>query len=252
MKIQYASDLHLEFILNKKFLKANPLPPKGDVLVLAGDIVPFKLINEHNDFFNYLSDNFEMTFWVPGNHEYYNYDIEHRSGSFHEKVRKNVILVDNQTIVHDNVSFIFSTLWSFIKTVNQFQIELGVSDFSLIKKKGNRFTSEDFNQLHKDCLAFIKRELAVKTTNKKIVVSHHVPTQLNYPPEFKNDLLNDAFVVELYDLIEENGPDYWIYGHTHRNTPDFNIGKTKLVTNQLGYVKYGEHGSYIDGKVLIT
>jgi len=36
--------------------------------------------------------------------------------------------------------------------------------------------------------------------------------------------LNEAFAVELFELIEDSGPDYWIYGHHHNNIPDFSIG----------------------------
>lgn len=37
MKIQFVSDLHLEFNENRLYLAKNPLPIVGDVLLIAGD-----------------------------------------------------------------------------------------------------------------------------------------------------------------------------------------------------------------------
>ncbi len=70
------------------------------------------------------------------------------------------------------------------------------------------------------------------------------------PEKYTGDALNEAFAVELFDVIETNGPDYWIYGHHHCNIPDFEIGNTTISTNQLGYVRYNEHIGFNDEKII--
>ncbi|MHC1778341.1 MAG: metallophosphoesterase [Lentimicrobium sp.] len=250
MKIQYCSDLHLEFPENKALLKAGPLLPVGDILLLAGDIVPFAVMNKHNDFFDYIADNFEFTYWIPGNHEYYHADITQRSGTFSENIRSNVVLLNNQTVIHKKVRLVFSTLWSRIRPAYQFQIETGMSDFHVIKCYGNRFSADRFNQLHSDCLNFVEHELEQTFDGKTIVVSHHMPTFMNYPPKYTGDVLNDGFAVELSELIEQTQPHCWIFGHIHVKVAEFNIGNTKLISNQLGYVCQGEHVHFLNDCVI--
>jgi len=250
LELQYASDLHIEFPANKEYLKQHPLHAVGEVLVLAGDIVPFALMDKHQNFFSYVADNFKTTYWLPGNHEYYHFDIAEKSGVLHEKIRSNVFLVNNTSVVHENAKLIFSTLWSHISPGYQWQIERSLNDFHLIKHKGYRFSAEQYNQLHAESLAFIQNELKTVQKEKIAVFTHHCPTFLNYPEQYKGDVLNEAFAVELFDMIETSRIDYWSYGHHHSNIPKFSIGNTKLITNQLGYVQRNEHRLFETSKVI--
>lgn len=96
MRIQYASDLHLEFPENEYFLSKNPLVPEGDILILAGDIIPFSMLDRHLDFFKCLSDQFENVYWIPGNHEYYHSDLQTDLNQVNEKLEDNVNLVNKK------------------------------------------------------------------------------------------------------------------------------------------------------------
>ena len=100
--------------------------------------------------------------------------------------------------------------------------------------------ADDFNAEHERCLAFVERAVAESKAEKKIVLSHHVPTQLCSAAEFSGSPINGAFTVELGNYIADSGIDYWIYGHSHRNI-DVLIGNTRILSNQLGYVSHGEH-----------
>jgi predicted phosphohydrolase len=251
MKIQYASDLHLEFSENKEFLKRNPLLPGGDVLLLAGDIVSFAVMDKHADFFSYISDNFDITYWIPGNHEYYYSDISEKSGFLNEAIKNNVFLVNNTSVILDNIKFIFSTLWSEIGTLNKWIIQQRISDFQVINYKNSRFSPDHFNELYHESHKFLKSEIEVAFHGKTVVTTHHVPVLLNYPEQHKNDVLNEAFAVDLHHLIDDNKIDYWVYGHHHVNVEEFSIGKTKMLTNQLGYVRYDENKYFTNNKIII-
>src|SRR5882757_9630020 len=98
MRIQYCSDLHLEFPENKKFLEGHPIKPVGEVLLLAGDILPFPLHSQPSAFIDYVADHFEAVYWIPGNHEYYGFDASEAANPLFERIRTNVFLVNNPVI----------------------------------------------------------------------------------------------------------------------------------------------------------
>lgn len=86
----------------------------------------------------------------------------------------------------------------------------------------------------------MKKAVEESRAKCKIVLTHHVPTGLCTAPEFRDSVINGAFTVELDDYIAGSGIDYWIYGHSHRNI-EAQIGKTIILSNQLGYVSYAEN-----------
>ena len=244
MKIQYCSDLHLEFPENRKFIDRHSLEPAGEVLILAGDILPFSLHKTQTDFIDYVADNFEMVYWIPGNHEYYNYDIATVADPLLEKIRSNVLLINNQVIAYKQVNLICSTLWSMISPVNAWDIQRNISDFSSIRFKEKKFTASEFNQFHQSCISFLQKSITENAGSKNIVVTHHVPTLYHYPDKYRNSPINEAFVTELYDEIADSRAAYWIYGHHHTNTIAFTIGNTVMLTNQLGYIHHREHKTF--------
>lgn len=242
---QYASDLHLEFPENRQWLLDHPLEPVADILLLAGDIVPFVKLNAYMDFFRFLSKRWKEVYWVPGNHEYYGDDLSRRSGTLNEAVLPNVHLVNDTAVLCGDTRLLLTTLWAPISQMNEYAVRHGMMDYRAIRYRNTPLLPAHTTRLHEASLRWLKTELRkTAPTERTIVITHHVPTFLYYPEEFKGDGLNEAFAVELQDLILESGIDAWIYGHHHRNTPTFNIGKTWLLTNQLGYVRHKEQRGF--------
>jgi predicted phosphohydrolase len=258
MTIQYASDLHLEFPENRKFLKENPLKPVGDVLVLAGDIGYLAEYALYAEFWDYVSANFCETIVAIGNHELYTYfDLADISDGLVSTIRPNVRVYYNAVVQIDNIDFIVSTLWSKIPIADAYLTEKGVNDFYRIMYKSKRLSYNVFNEEHERCLAFIKENVCrdgarpvSDSARKIVVVTHHVPSFELSSPDFAGSRINGAFTTELGNYIAESKIDYWIYGHSHRNI-EKTIGNTKCVSNQLGYVSHNEHINFDNSKVFI-
>jgi hypothetical protein len=192
MKIQYCSDLHLEFPENQRFLSRNSLRVVGDILVLAGDVVTFHRMHKARGFFDFACDHYSAVYWVPGNHEYYGGDISDKPSPLCERLRDNLYLVNNHSIVHGKVRFVFTTLWSRISPQLEWDIQRSLSDFSTIEYEGEKFTPQRFSFLHEESLNFLKDTFSEAKQGPTMVVSHHVPTLMNYPWMYRNSPLTEA------------------------------------------------------------
>lgn len=246
MKIQYASDLHLEFGENSKWLKSNPLLPSADILVLAGDIGYLGDANyTTHSFWDKVSAEFKQVIVVPGNHELYKFfDINELHEGWSQEIRSNVHAYYNSLIpIGEETDLIVSTLWAKIPPGEEYITEHCVSDFKRIRNGECRLSAERFNEEHLKCFDFIEKTVAESKAKNIVVATHHVPSFTLMSEEFKNSSINGAFTSELGSYIASSRINYWIYGHSHRNI-EATIGNTQCVSNQLGYVFQDEHHSF--------
>ena len=246
LRIQFVSDLHLEFEQNRLWLEENPLEVTGDILLIAGDTAYLDVPESGRDtysqyaFWDWASEHYKQVIVCLGNHDFYGYyDLATMPEGYCKQIRHNVHAYYNKVISLGDVDIIVSTLWSFIEPFDAYQTEKGVSDFYRIMYNGHRLTADDFNAEHERCFDFIRKAVKESKAQTKIVLTHHVPTQQCTAKEFRGSTINGAFTVELGNYIADSDIDYWIYGHSHRNI-DAQIGKTKILSNQLGYISHGE------------
>lgn len=259
MKIQYASDLHLEFGMNSRYMQVYGLAEGGDILLLAGDIGYLENRRiEHDPFFDWCSRHYLETVIVPGNHEYYRDPVArvgHQDGiavektllDYEHKVRQNVRYLNNRSIVIDDVEVFATTLWSIVPQTDWLTVENGMNDCHQILYDGHHLRASDFLVLHEICKAWLAGALEKSTAKKKVALTHHCPSRdhtfSRYEP---TGGLSSAFLVDMHDFIAAHDIDVWLYGHTHFNggsgtvIPSRNPNGTRLLCNQLGYVQLAE------------
>lgn len=231
----------MEFEENLDYINSKAFDVTGDVLVLAGDTLYLhKSLKPRMKFWNWASKNFRQVMIIPGNHDFYCYgDVTARGDSWQYLFRKNIGYYYNKVVRIDDVDFVLTTLWSMIPPQEEYFVWRGLNDFRQIKYNGHLITIEDYNKEHEKCLSFLKHAVEESTANHIVVVSHHLPTKVVVAPQHKDSFINSAFSTELSDYIADSRINVWIYGHSHTNI-DTVIGNTRIVSNQLGYVRYQE------------
>ena len=270
MIIRYASDLHLEFGMNSRYLRSHPLAEVGDVLLLAGDVAYLENRRlEKDPFFDWCAEHFRETVIVPGNHEYYRdpvaregrqdgVPVESTLVDYEHKVRENVRYLNNRSMVFGDVEVFATTLWTVARPVDYVAIQNGMSDCHQILYRGHRLWADEFTELHGVCRSWLYGALEKSAARHKVVLTHHCPvTDPAFDRYSPSSALYSAFHVDMARFIGEHDVDAWIYGHTHCNGgsgtafPSKKGEGTLLLCSQLGYLSCGEErGGFDAGAVL--
>lgn len=228
IEFQIVSDIHVEFMDKFPLIK-----PSARLLILAGDICKIKS-PAFKPLFDYISNNWEHTYYVPGNHEYYS---RHNISSlkclyrkFFDKY-KNITWLDDQVEYSGQYTIIGSTLWSAPNYTE------GLNDFRMIKLNNRYITSSGMCTIHYESVKFLKEAIESADHDKPcIVVTHFPPLRKGTSASIYADSPHSKyFTNELTEMeIDTTYVNLWISGHTHYSY-DFRRDGTQYVSNQIGY-----------------
>lgn len=245
MKIQFASDLHYEF-LEKQFPEHRIITPAAaDVLVIAGDI------HRGTMAIQIFADWPVPVIYVHGNHEAYYEQYEDLLAELRTQAQgSNVHFLENDELVLNGVRFLGCCLWTdyqltpFDPAEAMQAAEKFLPDHKVIStRRGgdgsennegdeHSFPAQKAQQLHAASRAWLEQRLAEDFEGATVVVSHHGPHPKSVHQRFAGSIINAAFVSDLTPLMGR--ADLWIHGHVH-NSFDYTVAGTRIVTNPRGY-----------------
>ena len=267
MKINFISDVHLEFGELKGL-------PGGDVLILAGDILVAKdlywnlspgdqhahqrniRVSEYNRFADEEFRKYQHVIAIAGNHEYYNGIIqkcEETLAKFYSD--HGARYLQAQFVDIEDIRFVGATLWTNFNNRDWHDMQaakMGMNDFYCIKHLVDsgknqvvRFIPEDAANIFDSHWAAIQALLGGDKRN--VVITHHLPTRQSLA---YSNALDPAFATELgYKMMDLN-IHTWIHGHVHHNV-DINVGGVRVRCNPRGYVGHALNENFnIDGTIL--
>lgn len=235
MRIQLASDLHLEFLERKAPRARLVVPARGaDLLVLAGDI--------HNGVkgIEAFADWPVPVVYLAGNHEFYGHDWEPTRRDLRAACAgTQVTFLDNDGFAFKGVRILGCTLWTDFRLDGGSQaqameaVERGLMDYRVIGTATGSLRAWQTLADHEASRAWLESELAAPFDGKTVVVTHHGPHRLSIHPRFAGNALNAGFISDLTPLL--HGADLWLHGHTHDGF-DYRVGRCRVVANPAGYI----------------
>ena len=228
MKIQFFSDIHLEFG------DCPVTETDADVVVAAGDI------DVGVNGVEWLKQLGKPTIYITGNHEFYGGDLE----SVNDDIRaatnhSNVHFLDCETKIIGDVRFLGATLWTDFMQGNVELIEalkVRMNDYQQIRCGIRELQPEDLISRNHKTVSWLESELARHHDGKTVVVTHHAPLPASWHLP-ANSLFKAAYCNNLSQVVLDYKIDLWIHGHVHARA-DYYANDLRVVCNPRGYDGY--------------
>ncbi|MGD0961969.1 MAG: metallophosphoesterase [Methylomonas sp.] len=226
MRINYFSDLHLEFGEQR-------LPDTdADIIVAAGDI---GVLGQGVEWLKALH---KPVIYVAGNHEFYGGEYRRVLDQLRGECANTAIqFLEKDQFIYQGVRFLGCTLWTDLLEVEAEKLpilEKGLNDFRNIRYQERAFSPVEFSALYGESKAWLENQLARPFPGKTVVVTHHAPTEWSWP-ERANALRKRAYCNDLRALLHEYPITVWFHGHVH-NHGDYRTADARILSNARGYV----------------
>jgi predicted phosphohydrolase len=234
---------------------------KETILVVAGDIWSdgnfYRKMNLTGlTWLQMLAPRFHSVVMVLGNHDYWGCKLDDE----HNKVKKyiddnnlkNCYMMENDTVVIENVKIVGSTLWTSFNNGNPLTMMMGsgyMQDYKYITKKDGqiyrKLLTRDILEKYIRSKEYIFNN-AVKDypEQKLIVVTHMAPSELSVHAMYKNPRdfeSNFLYFSNLEVDVCYSEIDFWFHGHTHHPFNYF-LGDCNVICNPRGYTGHEDHG----------
>lgn len=240
MKIQIASDLHLERMQRFPGFRAVTPADDADLLIIAGDI------HHGAGAIAAFADWPVPVLYVHGNHEAYDAQYPEVVAQIAQAsaAQGNVIHLENRVHVAGDVRFLGCCLWTdyglqqeglehLTVPEKMAEAERILFDHRVIGMPGDAvFRAQDALDLHQQSRHWLAQQLAQPFAGATVVITHHGVHPHSIHPRFAGSPLNPGFISDLSPLLAQ--ADLWIHGHVH-DSFDYRIGDCRVVTNPRGY-----------------
>ena len=241
MKINYFSDIHLEFGW-LEFPRTD-----ADVVVAAGDI------GIGAEAVSWLARAARPVIYIAGNHEFYGGDLN----ATREEIRRacegtNVTFLECEQHVIGDVRFLATTLWTDFANGDEQILRKAAShmnDYQQISVGERLLKPQDIFAENANSATWLAERLAEDFDGKTVVVTHHAPSRRSWDPPPRDNTFVASYCNELEGLVDATKPSLWIHGHIHQ-CADYSVGNTRIVCNPRGYHGYQSIAGFLESRVV--